>query len=114
MRKYSNIQRQISFLTPIQHIVVISMENRTVDNLFAGRYSDTYTGPAGGTWGSALDLANPNGTPPLVLKSLSAPFDPNHFHDIGWRIEEQGDWNHEPFGCSGVCPSGRTALAYAP
>jgi hypothetical protein len=35
-RRHGRVKRQLQFPTPIQHIFVISMENRTVENLLCG------------------------------------------------------------------------------
>ena len=107
------MRRSVSFKTKIQHVVVISMENRTVDNLFAALYSKPF--PGGGTWGSALNLRNPSVSPTLQPNSLSAHFNPNHLHDVGWKLESQGLWDKEPFACATQpCPSYATPLSYVP
>jgi hypothetical protein len=107
------MRRSIKFNTKIQHVVVISMENRTVDNLFAALYSNPF--PGGGTWGSALNLRNPKASPTLQPNSLSAHFDPNHLHDVGWRLESRGEWSQEKIACAvRPCPSYATPLSYVP
>jgi Phosphoesterase family len=107
------IRRSVAFKTKIQHVVVISMENRTVDNLFAALYSNPF--PGGGTWGSALNLRNPKVSPTLQPNGFNAHFDPNHLHDVGWKYESQGLWDKEPFACATKpCPSYATPLSYVP
>ena len=116
-RLYGHVRRMIIFPSQIQHVVVISMENRTVDNLFSGMSSTPWTGPGGySTWGKALDLHDPSTAPTLTANPLSAHFDPSHAHDVGWRIESQGNWKGEHKGCTTAttCPSGATALSYVP
>jgi phospholipase C len=104
-------RRLISFPTPIQHVVVIVMENRTVDNLFAGYYGRQFR--PGVTWGKAIDLRDPSAQPTLSPWGLEAPFDPDHGHNYGFKTEAAENWNAERFGCRvGFCPTGRTAYAY--
>ena len=113
-RKYGHIKRLLTFPTQIQHVVVIVMENRTVDDLLAGYYSQAWTGPGGGTWGSALDLHNPAAQPTLLQNSLSANFNPNHAHNGGWQYEIDG--SPKPIkGCPGLpCPPTATVYSYVP
>jgi len=60
-RRWGRIKRMITFPTPVQHVVVIVMENRTVDNLFSAYYGSNFCGPShSANCGSALDLYNPN------------------------------------------------------
>jgi hypothetical protein len=111
------IRRRLTFPTPIQHVVVIVMENRTVDNLFAGYYGKTWKGPNGGHWQDPdnLDLYNPNATPTLVPNGLSQHFSPSHHHDTSWSLDSQGNWNQEPIDCPKLpCPSYATAYSYVP
>jgi hypothetical protein len=113
VRDVDGIRRSLTFKTKIQHVVVISMENRTVDNLFAGMYSQPF--PGGGTWGSALNLRNPAVSPTLQPNSFSAHFDPSHLHDVGWKFESRGEWNEERIACAvRPCPKYATALSYVP
>jgi len=93
--------------SPIQHVVVIVMENRTVDDLFAGFY---------GQW-PGLDIANPNGNPTLRQISLSTAWDPLHDHKTAFTTEfaggKQNGWTSESFGCPGSgCDPNPTVLAY--
>ncbi len=66
------------FSTSIQHVVVVYMENRTPDNLFAGYYSTDVPGrfPTV-TYGTMLDLASTTG---LTEYHLSNGYDPGHKH----------------------------------
>jgi hypothetical protein len=83
------------------------MENRTVDNLFAGFYSYNY--PGGGTFGSRINLCNPTnvslcgGFGPLMQYNLSCTnttscqnqtdtsmIDPTHHHVDSFWFEAQG------------------------
>lgn len=112
-RKGHGVKRLVTFPTQIQHVVVIIMENRTVDNLFAGLYGQPFMG--GQTWDQALNLENPNVTPTLIPNLLSAHFDPSHAHGVGWYHESLGHWNAEPSGCyQNNCPSGTTPYSYVP
>jgi phospholipase C len=131
---------QVNYATQIEHVVVIVMENRTMDNLFDGFYGTSY--PGGGTFGDSahLDLCNPGNTAqcggygPLSQYNLFCPstpcqtpgpdtaqIDPKHYHETSFWDEAQ-DWNlgnivfqdgtgYEAFGCPGSC-SGATALSY--
>jgi hypothetical protein len=105
--------RRVKFSTPIQHIVVIVMENRTPDNLFSGYYKKEFR--PGITWGQALDLYNPAAKPTLAPWGLEAAFDPDHDHNRAFKTEAAENWNGEHFGCRpGHCPAGMTAYAYVP
>ncbi len=104
------------FATPIQHVVIVYMENRTPDNLFSGYYSYSYPpGGSGATWGSALDLANPAGPiPALTPIPFEAKFDPDHTHRNGFVTEAAGYWNDELLGCPAAYCPGADVLAYVP
>jgi len=97
-RYHHGVKTLLQFSTPIQHVVVVYMENRTPDNLFAGLYGTTWNGPGGGTWGSALDLANPSGPPVLTPEDLSWHVDPSHSHYPAFTTESQS-FSLETFGC---------------
>jgi hypothetical protein len=111
---YGGVRRLVKFSSQIQHVVVIVMENRTVDNLFSGYYAQPF--PGGGTWGRALNLYDPNDRKhPLTANSLSAPFDPEHSHDYGFFVEAAGHWDKEKFICPHHrCPPESTAYSYVP
>jgi hypothetical protein len=112
-RTDGGVRRLVKFSTPIQHIVVIVMENRTVDNLFAGYYKAAFR--PGLTWGKALDLYNPAAKPTLAPWGLEASFDPDHDHNRAFKTEAAENWNGERFGCRPRhCPAGMTAYAYVP
>jgi hypothetical protein len=129
---------QVSFPTQIEHVVVIVMENRTVDNLFDGFYNTAY--PTGGTFGDAshLNLCNPNsptqcaGHGPLTQYNLlcapncafhdTSKIDPIHSHANSFWFEAQ-NWSlgdnvfragngYETFGCPWAPCKGATALSY--
>ena len=98
----------VSYPTQIEHVVVIVMENRTVDNLFDGFYNTAY--PTGGTFGDAshLNLCNPNsptqcaGHGPLTQYNLlcapncafhdTSKIDPIHSHANSFWFEAQ-NWS---------------------
>lgn len=116
-RKYGRIKRLIQFPTPIQHVFVISMENRSVENLFAGYYGQAWPGPGGGNWEDPnnFNLRNPNAMPTLLRNSLSKPFDPSHGHDQGWFYDSANDWSQSPIKCATTtCPPFATTYSYVP
>jgi phospholipase C len=114
-RSYGRTRRLIRFATPIQHVVVVSMENRTVDDLFAAYYFKAWPGAGGGTWGSALNLRDPHVRPTLAPNALTAKFDPSHGHEFAWAVESQGNWNQEKLNCPHEkCPSSASAYSYVP
>jgi phospholipase C len=118
-RKYGHIKRLITFPTQIQHVVVIVMENRTVDNLFSAYYNSSFCGTNHGTnCGTALDLYNPvepSPLPTLTANPLGAAFDPDHHHDDAWMWDILGDWSTPPKGCkTATCPVGATQYSYVP
>jgi phospholipase C len=93
--------------SPIQHVIVLIMENRTVDNLFAGYY---------GKW-AHLDIANPNGSQPLREISYTTRWDPDHTHAEGFTREfesgHQDGWGNENFTCPHRgCEANPTVYAY--
>ncbi len=71
----------IAFSTPIQHIVVIYMENRTPEDLFGAVYA-RINPSTGNTFAHDLDVVNPSSlSPPLIAEKLWAPHDPGHQHE---------------------------------
>jgi|GEM_PF-1305410 len=104
----------VTFPTPIQHVVVVVMENRTVDNLFSAYYSQPF--PGGGTYGSALNLWDPNDRRhPLTQNALGAPFDPRHNRYDAFVVESRGRWDLEHFSCAHYkCPKTATPYSYVP
>ncbi|MBV9056116.1 MAG: hypothetical protein JO351_05710 [Candidatus Eremiobacteraeota bacterium] len=116
-RTYGGVKRSVSFPTAIQHVVVISMENRTVDDLFAGYYGQAWHGYGGGRWQDRknMDLYNPRSLPTLQPNGLSAHFSLNHDHETGWRPESAGHWKQEPIICRDPpCPRTDTPFSYVP
>jgi hypothetical protein len=130
----------VSYPTQIEHVVVIVMENRTVDNLFAGFYGFNY--PGGGTFGSRMNLCNPTNTSlcggfgPLTQYNLfcttncqnqvdTSMIDPTHHHVDSFWFEAQGyslgnqvyqdNKGYETFGCPGkFCANMATGLTFVP
>ncbi len=104
----------INYPTQVQHIVVIYMENRSVDNLFSGLYYSPY--PGGGTWGSQLTLCQydqPSGCGgygPLTKYELygdrTAGIDPGHLRVSSFWQEAKGNWGGELFGCPDISGAG--------
>jgi phospholipase C len=112
-RDFGNTHRTVTFPGPIQHVVVIYMENRTADDLFSGYFNVPF--PRGGTFGSALDLRDPNVAPTLAPNPIGAYFDPDHSHHLGFVQESLGHYNDIPLGCSNhKCPPTASALTYVP
>jgi Phosphoesterase family len=115
------MKRMISFPTPIQHIVVVVMENRTVDNLFAAYWGLSFPNPAYPTWDQAMNLYDPYVVPTLEPVSLAANIGPNHSHGglskkhLGGFVNEVLSWNNESFGCHhSVCSQTPTAYSMVP
>jgi hypothetical protein len=105
-RHHHGMNDLLQFNTPIQHVVVVYMENRTPDNLFASQYAASWpsTPQNFATWGTALDLANPFGL--LTPKSLEWNCDPDHSHYPGF-INESQSFSNETFGsASSTCQTG--------
>lgn len=77
---HGNSRELVQFSTPIQHVVVIYMENRTPENLFGGIYS--WVNPAtGNTFGQDLKLVDPASlTPTLPPLALTSQDNPGHQH----------------------------------
>ena len=108
-------RRVMMLPTPVQHVVVIIMENRTVDDLLSGYYEWRACGTNHSTkCGSALNLYDPLAEPTLQPNSLSAHFDPDHAHGTGWWHESQGAWGDEPLHCKRKCKPTDTPLSYVP
>lgn len=79
-RIHGNTRELLTFSTPIQHVVVIYMENRTPENLFGAFYG--VTNPStGNTFGADLNLVDPSSlTPPLSPEPLTYGKNPGHKH----------------------------------
>jgi phospholipase C len=70
----------VEFATSIQHVVVIYMENRTPEDLFAGFFS-VLNPSTGNLFGADLDLEEPSTISPLPsAESLQYGQDPGHKH----------------------------------
>lgn len=80
-RYHGGRRELIEFANPIQHVVVVYMENRTPENLFAGYYyspSPTTAVPLGVRIGLADPATLSSPLPPTPLNDST---DPNHGHD---------------------------------
>jgi phospholipase C len=90
-RMHDGKRQLIAFSTPIQHVVVIYMENRTPEDLFGAYYNSP--APNGTPLGSPseLDLVNPASvtSPTLSPEPLNAANDPNHEHEPGFVAKAQ-------------------------
>jgi phospholipase C len=116
------VRHLITFPTQIQHVVVIDMENRTVDNLFSAYYNLSFNQTQ--TWHQVMNLWNPASTTQQVISNpLSAKFDPHHKHEDFLRevqaLSSGFDYPNEHFSCApGSCsppPSGPlTGYSYVP
>ncbi len=111
-RHYGRIRHIVPFSTAIQHIVVIDMENRTVDNLFSAYYNMPFRGST--AWNTVMNLADPNSlTHPLTPHYLEDKFDPHHRHQN--FLDESGlGFDHERFTCNVNCPGTLGAYSYVP
>jgi phospholipase C len=102
-------QRQRHPLPPIQHVIVIVQENRSLDNLFQGF-------PGANTQNYGLNSSGQQ--VPLVPEPLTAPYDIDHSHAT-FTTEYAGGalngWNLAPVTCKpvGSC-AGDTPYAYVP
>jgi phospholipase C len=82
----------IEFSTPIQHVIVIYLENRTPEDLF-GAYWRVINPTTGNTFGTDLDLIDPSSlTPPLSPHPLDFFGNPNHDHSPGFMDDATGVW----------------------
>jgi len=105
--------RLVPFPGLTQHVVIIYMENRTPDDLFAGYARTPF--PAGGTVGTALDVRDPLAKPTLAPNALGAHFDPNHYHVPGFVAEAAGDYDAVNLGCTpNLCPPNASVFSYVP
>lgn len=112
-RDYGRHHRLVSIRGQIQHVVIIYMENRTPDDLFAGYARTPF--PPGGTVGTALDVRDPLAKPTLAPNALGAHFDPNHYHAKGFVDEAAGDYGAVDLGCTpGQCPPHASVFSYVP
>ena len=89
-----NRRELVTFSTPIQHIVVIYMENRTPENLFGAFYS--VTNPStGNTFGTDLKLIDPASIN-LTPEPLTTRGDPGHKHSPDFVNDALGNWPVSP------------------
>jgi phospholipase C len=106
VKSHAGVVRSTS---PIEHIVIIIQENRSVDNLF-----QLLPGANTQSWGyNTLGQRVP-----LVRERLTAPYGLGHTHK-NWLTEYNdggmNGWNLEASACSGPCPpKGQRAYAYVP
>jgi hypothetical protein len=90
-RMHNGKRELIAFSTPIQHVVVIYMENRTPENLFGAFYAVTNP-TTGNTFGHYLIVIDPASlTPPLLPTPLNYSGDPDHSHEAFVR-DVQTPW----------------------
>ncbi|MBV9647120.1 MAG: hypothetical protein JO043_06640, partial [Candidatus Eremiobacteraeota bacterium] len=118
IRRWRGVKRMLTYYSQIQHVVVIDMENRSLDNLFAAYYGHPWRNTTE-QWQDMMNIANPAGPPALTPNPLSTDkahsFDPHHGHDSGWNVETVGGWGAEKFGCGQLpCPPNATAYSYVP
>ncbi|MGB8909600.1 MAG: alkaline phosphatase family protein [Candidatus Cybelea sp.] len=91
--------------SPIQHIVIVVQENRSVDNLF-----QFLRGANIQSWG----LNSQNQTVPLEKESLTANYDLGHIHSSWLSEYDNGEMNgFDRDKCKGSCPQ-YAAYAYVP
>jgi hypothetical protein len=87
----------LAFSTPIQHVIIIYMENRTPEDLFGGFYNVTNPN-TGHPLGVDLDLANPSVlSPALTPEPLQYGENPghNHYPDF-YKEATNGVWPTSP------------------
>jgi len=120
IRYWHGKRRYLKFPTKIQHIVVIDMENRTLDNLFAAYYGTSWQDSPTVQWQNVMNIASTTGPPALTANPLAttdgkAAFDPDHEHDSGFLQETLKGFGSENLGChAGKCQSNATAYSYVP
>ncbi len=64
--------------SPIAHIIVVTMENRTPDNLFCTAFPALVNPSLAGTPFPGMDLNCPGATSSAAWQSLASPIDPGH------------------------------------
>ncbi|MGC2407966.1 MAG: hypothetical protein WA431_16300 [Candidatus Cybelea sp.] len=86
----------VTFTTPVQHVVVIYMENRTPEDLFGAYFASP--APNGTPLGDPreLDLVDPASTP-LTPEPLNKMDDPNHEHEPGFTEKAGNNWSNGGF-----------------
>ena len=93
-RSHGNKRELVAFSTPIQHVVVIYMENRTPENLFGAWYGTTNPS-TGNTFGTDLKLEDVSLVSPNAYFSpepLTHGKDPAHNHNAAFVDEAAGSW----------------------
>lgn len=93
-RIHNGKRELITFSTPIQHVVIIYMENRTPEDLFGAYYNSP--APNGTPLGDPreLDLINPaSASPSISPEPLNAKDDPNHEHEPGFTDKVTGNYS---------------------
>lgn len=94
-RVHAGKRELITFSTPIQHVVIIYMENRTPENLFGAYFNSP--APNHTLLGDPreLDLVNPaSASPsPLAPEPLNYTADPNHEHEPAFTSDASGNWS---------------------
>jgi phospholipase C len=96
---------------PIQHIVIIIQENRSLDNLFNG-----FCVGGGSICANTVTVDPVTGTP-LVQMSLAAPFGPSHSHKQFVQEYDNGKmdgFNNISGGCKTKSGCDKTVFAYVP
>jgi len=111
-RDFAGTHRILAFPGQIQHVVLIYMENRTPDDLFSGYFHVPF--PGGGTYGSALDVRDPDALPTLAPNPLGQHFDPDHSNRGSFVPESAGDYQKVPIGCRHACPPTASVFSYVP
>jgi phospholipase C len=92
-------------LSPIQHVVIIVQENRTVDDLFQFLPGANVRSYGYNSTGNQI---------PLQSESLAAPYDLSHTHGYWLTEYDKGQMNgFEQELCTGTCPKD-AAYAYVP
>lgn len=93
-RYHKGKRELVEFSTPIQHIIVIYMENRTPEDLFGAYYNSP--APDGTILGKELDLVDPAAPTASALSpaALNDNNDPNHEHNgtKGFVVKAAGSW----------------------
>jgi phospholipase C len=91
-----------AFPTPIQHVIVVVQENRSVDNIFNGYCVSTAT--CADTVKSCTNCDSVGGNHTLQPISLNTVCDPNHGYAANFKTEFAGNWDLATLTC-GTAPS---------
>lgn len=90
-RYHGKNRELVTFSTPIQHVVVIYMENRTPEDLFGGIFN--WTNPVTmNKFGTDLDLVDPSSIN-LSPWPMTSPGDPDHSH---WAFVKEVEAVYSP------------------